>query len=169
LATGLALADGLLRVRWGERLLERLAHRWQARLAHLDETLAELEQERSRLNLQTEALALYAAALYLGGRSLARDELRFDPAESQDEETLDASIELLVKERLAAISTEEIEPGRYIYHLDPDWVAIHARLTEATRHAEPDVAAWFDEGLRFIDESFLPEAMGATGRDERAG
>ena len=157
LAAILALTDKLFNVRWGERLLANLARRWQVQLVRLDETLAELEQERHRLHLQTEALALHAAALYLGGRSLARDELRFDPAVPGDEKTLDASIDLLVKEKLAAIETEEIEPGRYVYHLEPDWVAIRARLAEATRQAEPDSADWFREGLRFIDEAFLSE------------
>ena len=157
LAATLALTDKLFNVRWGERLLENLARRWQTQLVRLDETLAELEQERHRLQVQTEALALHAAALYLGGRSLARDELRFDPANPGDEKTLDASIDLLVKEKLAAIETEEVEPGRYVYHLEPDWVAIRARLAEATRHAEPDMADCFREGLRFIDEAFLSE------------
>jgi hypothetical protein len=157
LAATLVLTDKLFNVRWGERLLESLARRWQTQLISLDESLAELEEERHRLHMQTEALALHAAALYLGGRSLARDELRFDPADPRDEKTLDASIDLLVKERLAAIETEEIEPGRYVYHLEPDWAAIRARLAEATRQAEPGMADWFHEGLRFIDEAFLSE------------
>jgi hypothetical protein len=167
LGTVLALTDQLFNVRWGERLLESLASRWQAQLAELDENLAHLEQERLRLCLQTEALALHAAALYLGGRSLARGELRFDPADPQDDRTLDASIDLLVKENLAAVETEEIEPGRYIYHLEPDWVAIRARLAEATQQAEPQLADWFGEGLRFIDEAFPSETPPISGPAER--
>ena len=55
LVAGLAVVDRLFNVRWGERLLERLAVRWQARLTQLDQTLAYLEEERQKLQLQTEA------------------------------------------------------------------------------------------------------------------
>ncbi|MFC2029719.1 hypothetical protein ACFLWA_03215 [Chloroflexota bacterium] len=167
LATILALADQLFNVHWGERLLESLASRWQAQLAELDDNLAHLEEERQRLHLQTEALAIHAAALYLGGRSLARGELRFDPADPQDDRTLDAAIDLLVKESLAAVETEEIEPRCYVYHLEPDWVAIRARLAEATRQAEPQLADWFGESLRFIDEAFPSETSPISGPAER--
>jgi hypothetical protein len=160
LSLTLGLVDRLLNVHWGERLLERLASRWQARLEQLDRALASLQQERSRLHLHGEALALYAAAIYLGGRSLARDELRFDPADPHDEEILDATIDLLVKERLASITSQEIEPGHYVYSLEPDWPAIRARLSEAANQAPPDVANWFREGVCFIDEALLPQAAG---------
>lgn len=158
LSAVLGLVDGLFNVHWGERLLGRMADRWQAQLVQLDETLASLEVERKRLHLQAEALAIQAAVLYLGGRSLAREELRFDPADPRDEEILDATIPLLVTERLAAIEAEKIREGRYVYHLEPDWAAIRARLAMATDQAEPGVAEWFREGLTFIDESFLSEA-----------
>jgi len=46
LSVSLALIDSLLGVSWGERLLERLAARWQARLAQIDADLAALERER---------------------------------------------------------------------------------------------------------------------------
>lgn len=154
----LALVDGLFRVRCGERILDRLTNRWQAQVAELDKALVRLEQERERLNIQVDALAIHAAALYLGSRSLARSELRFDPADPRDEEALNASIELLVKERLAAIETEEIEPGYYVYNLEPDWAAIRTRLARAVDHAGPEVAEWFCEGLSFIDNAFLSGA-----------
>jgi hypothetical protein len=152
----LGSVDALLNVHWGERCLDRLAGRWQSRLTRLDEALAQLEKERSQLQAQAEALAIHAAAIYLGGRSLARDELRFDPGDPHDEEILDATIDLLVKARLASIEPEEIQPGRYIYHLEPHWAAIRTRLSDAVDQAEPQVADWFREGLRFIDEAFLP-------------
>jgi hypothetical protein len=155
LSVVLGAVDALLDVRWGERCLERLAERWQSRLTNLDEALAELEKERRQLQAQAEALAIHAAAIYLGGRSLARDELRFDPADSHDEEILDATIDLLVKARLASVETEEIEPDRYIYHLEPDWPAIRSQISDAVEQAEPQVAEWFREGLKFIDEAFL--------------
>lgn len=151
----LRLVDGLFNVHWGEQMLGRLAGRWEAQLAHLDEALIRLEQERRQLQVQAEALALHTAALYLGGRSLTRSELRFDPADPHDEEILDATIDLLVKERLASIEAEELDGGGYVYYLEPDWSAIHARLTEATDQTEPETAQWFREGLAFIDESYL--------------
>jgi hypothetical protein len=147
----LAAVDRLFNVTWGERQVARLSGRWQARLAHLDQTLADLEMERQQLQMQTEALAIQAAAIYLAGRSLTRDELRFDPAESREEELLDATIDLLVKRRLAAIESQEIEAGRYVYRLEPDWPAIQAYLAAAAERARPESAAWFREGLNFID------------------
>ena len=153
----LAIVDSLFHVRWGERLLERMAGRWQAQLLELDQSLARLEVERHQLQFQAEALSIHAAALYLGGRWLARAELRFDPADPHDEQVLDATIDLLVKTRLAAIESEAVEAGHYIYHLEPDWPAIRARLTEAAALADGETAAWLQEGLAFIDDTFLPE------------
>jgi hypothetical protein len=153
----LGLLDGVLNVHWGERLLERLAHRWQARLVQLDKDIAHLEQERARLRAQAEALAIHAAAIYLGGRSLTHNELCFDPADPHDEEMLDATIDLLVKQRLASIEMQEIEPGHYVYRLELDWMAIHTRLSNAADQAGLEMEDWFREGLKFIDEAFLSE------------
>jgi hypothetical protein len=158
LATILGLVDGLFNVQWGERVLDRLADHWQAQIDELDESLARLETERQKIQQQAETLALHAAAIYLAGRSLTHDELCFDPSDSRDEEMLDTVIDLLVKNRLAAIETEEVEPDRYVYHLEPDWVMIRARLSDAANQAEPMIAEWFREGLRLIDEAFLPQA-----------
>ena len=155
LSSVLGLLDRLFHVRWGEHLLDRMSKRWQTRLDQLDETLAHLEKERRRLRLQAEALAIHAATIYLGGRSLAHDELRFDPAVPNDEEILDASIALLVKQRLAAIESVEIEPGHFVYDLEPDWAAIHSHLGEVADQAEPETAEWLREGMRFIDENVL--------------
>ncbi len=151
----LGLLDRLFHVHWGELLLDRMSKRWQTRLEELDETLAHLEKERRRLRLQAEALAIHAATIYLGGRSLAREELRFDPSIPGDEEILDASIALLVKQRLAAIESEEIEPGHFIYNLEPDWAAIYSHLGKVADQAEPETAEWLREGMRFIDENEL--------------
>lgn len=154
----LGLVDGLLHVRWGEQLLEHLARRWQSRIAQLDQHLARLEQERERLEAQSEALALHVAAIYLGGRSLAHNGLHFDPADPHEEEMLDATIELLVKQRLASVEMEEIEAGHYIYHLQPDWRAIYARLSGAAEQSEPEMADCFRSSLKFIGDTFLSEA-----------
>jgi hypothetical protein len=160
LSVVLGAVDSLFNVRWGERLLERLAGRWRSKLAQLDEALAQLEAERNQLQQQAEALAIHAAVIYLGGRSLVRDELRFDPTDPHDEEILEASIDLLVKARLASIEIIEIEPGHYVYNLEPDWPAIHARLDRAVERVGPQMANWLREGLKFIDEAFLPHAEG---------
>jgi hypothetical protein len=153
----LGMVDGIFDAHWGERLLGHMANRWQAQIAQLDEMLVHLEKERQLLDLQAQALAIHAATIYLGGRKLARDELRFDPADEHDEEILDASIDLLVKERLATVETEEVRDGHYVYYLDPDWRAIQVRLSDAANQAESEIADWLRESVRFIDEAFLPE------------
>jgi hypothetical protein len=155
LSVVLGTVDNLFHIQWGERLLGRMASRWEARLAMLDEALALLEQERRGLHAQAEALAIQATVIYLAGRSLAHDELRFDPADPHDEEILDAIIELLVKEQLAAIEMQEIEPERYVYRLEPDWPVIRTRLAEAAKQADPAIGEWLRDGLKLIDETFL--------------
>jgi hypothetical protein len=151
LSAALALVDSLLNVRWGERLLDRLTDRWKTELAHLEQALAHLDEERQRLNTQMEAIAIQTAVIYLAGRYQTRSELRFDPADPHDEQVLDASIDTLVKERLATIESEEIQPRCYVYTLELDWPAIRARLASAVDHAQPELADWLDEGIRFID------------------
>jgi hypothetical protein len=155
LSVVLSTIDHLFHVQWGERLLGRMASRWEARLAQLDEALVLLEQERGRLHGQAEALAIQATVIYLGGRSLTHDELCFDPADPHDEEILDAIIELLVKEQLAEIEMQEVEPERYIYRLEPNWPVIRTRLAEAAEQADPSIGEWLRDGLTFIDETFL--------------
>ena len=156
LSIGLGLLDRLFRIDWGERVLDRMSRRWEDQLDQLDATLAHLEQEREQIQAQSEALAIHAAAIYLAGRSLTQETLRFDPALSQDDEILDATIDLLVKQRLASIETEEVEAGRFVYTLEPDWAAILAKLRDAADQSDPEVAEWFQEGIRFIAEEFLP-------------
>ena len=151
---GLVWVDRLFNVRWGERLLDRASDGWQDQMAALDQALVQLGQERDRLEEQIEALSIHLAAVYLGGRQLARGELCFDPKDPRDEELLDASIDLLVKQRLATIDTQEIGSGHYIYHLEPDWAAIRDVLARAAAQAEPENAEWYREGVRFIDEMF---------------
>ena len=156
LSIGLGLLDRLFRIDWGERVLDRMSRRWEDQLDQLDATLAHLEQEREQIQAQSEALAIHAAAIYLAGRSLTQETLRFDPALSQDDEILDATIDLLVKQRLASIETEQVEAGRFVYTIEPDWAAILARLRDEADQASPEVAEWFQEGIRFIAEEFLP-------------
>lgn len=152
LSVSLALIDSLLGVRWGERLLEHLAARWQARLAQIDADLAALEREREMVRLQVEGLALYTAVTYLASRQLARGELCFDSADPSDEEVLGANIDLLVKERLATVEVREVKTGHYLYRLEPDWAKIQARLEEAASHAGPEAASWLREGSKLVEE-----------------
>jgi hypothetical protein len=156
LSVFLATVDSLLNVRWGERTLERMAGRWQERITQLDENLAHLEKERENLEHQAEAIALHVATFRLGSRTLSGDALRFDPADPHDERILDATIDLLVKRKLAAIEPEEIEPGHFAYSLDLDWMAIHARISEAAGLANAEMAEMFQESLQFIEENLFP-------------
>ncbi|MFN2217728.1 MAG: hypothetical protein ACK2UA_03930 [Anaerolineae bacterium] len=157
LSIALGMVDRIFRIDWGERALSRMSRRWEARLEQLDASLARLEQEREQIQSQSEALAIHAAAIYLAARSLTQDKLQFDPSISHDDEILDATIDLLVKERLASIETEEVEAGRFVYTIEPDWTAILATLHAAASEADPEIAEWFQEGIRFIDEEFLPQ------------
>jgi hypothetical protein len=152
---GLALFDSLFNVDWGQRVLERQSQRWRVRLVGLQEEVDRLEAERGRVQSQAEALALHTATIYLGGRSLAHHELRFDPADPHEEEILDATVDLLVKNRLAAIEDREAGPGHHIYYLEPDWAAIRGRLAKAMEAAEPQAAELYRESVAFIDETFL--------------
>lgn len=147
------LMDHLFHVRWGEHLIERMAARWQVQLEEVKRNLVRLEGERRQIQTQMDALTLHVAAVSLGERYQARGGLHFDPAEPQDERLLTASIDLLVKQRLAAVSMEEIGPGHYVYHLEPDWGGIRARLAAAAERAEPEIAEWLHEGIRFIEET----------------
>ena len=42
--------------------------------------------------------------------------------------------------------SEEVEAGHYVYHLEPDWPAIRARLAEAAAQADRETADWLQRG-----------------------
>ncbi len=165
LSIGLGLLDRLFHVDWGERALGRMSRRWENQLEKLDETLSRLEQERKDLHEQSETLAIHAAALYLATRQATEGTLRFDPAISQDDEILDATIELLVKQRLASIETKEVSAAEYVYTIEPDWAAIRTRLRAAADRADPEIADWLVEGMQFIDEALLARVELPEGQD----
>ncbi len=165
LSIGLGLLDRLFHVDWGERALGRMSRQWENQLEKLDETLSRLEQERKDLHEQSETLAIHAAALYLATRQATEGTLRFDPAISQDDEILDATIELLVKQRLASIETKEVSAAEYVYTIEPDWAAIRTRLRAAADRADPEIADWLVEGMRFIDEALLAQVELPEGQD----
>jgi hypothetical protein len=89
---------------------------------------------------------------YLVSRRRACGEICFDPANPDDEQALDANIDLLVKERLAAIEICRGAEGHDLYRLEPDWVQIQARLEQAASQAEPETAGWLRDGARQIEE-----------------
>lgn len=151
LSAALMLVDGLLDVQWGARLLDGLTNRWQMKLSQIERTLAHLDEDRKRLSILMEAIAIHTALIYLAGRYETRNELRFDPADPRDERLLEASIDTLVKEQLAAIETEERAPGQYVYTLELDWTAIRGRLANAAAVAESELSEWLREGIRYID------------------
>jgi hypothetical protein len=153
----LGLLDRTLNVHWGEQAVAHLSQRWQTQLEELDREIAALEKERHQSQLLAEALVIHAATIYLAGRLLAHEELRFDPAIPRDEEILDATIDMLVKQQLATIASEEVEPGHFVYDLEPDWAAIYDRIDQAANASEPDFAEWFQESLKLIKEALLPQ------------
>lgn len=153
----LGLLDRTFNLHWGEQVLTRMAQRWQAQLEQLDQEIAALEKERHQSQLLAEALVIHAATIYLAGRLLAHEELRFDPAIPRDEEILDATIDMLVKQQLATIASEEVEPGHFVYDLEPDWAAIYDRLDQAAQASDPEFAEWFRESLKLIKEALLPQ------------
>jgi hypothetical protein len=153
----LGLLDRTFNVRWGEQVLAHMSQRWQAQLEKLEQEITALEKERHQSQLLAEALVIHAATIYLAGRLLAHKELRFDPAIPRDEEILDATIDMLVKQQLATIASEEIEPGHFVYDLEPDWAAIYNRIHQAANATEPEIAEWFQESLKLIEEALLPQ------------
>jgi hypothetical protein len=148
----LGLFDAAFGTHLSERVVDRLTHRWQQRLDTLNAELAALETERRGLEAQASALALQAAVYYLGARVLSRDELCFDPSDPEDERMLDATIDLLVKSRLASVELHEPSPGRTLYRVDPHWDAIRETLEGLRADFESPTDAWLDECLLLIDE-----------------
>ena len=128
-----------------------MSRKWERQLEALDQTLARLEQEREQIQDQSEALAIHAAAIYLAGRGLTDDGLRFDPELSHDDEILDATIDLLVKQRMASIETEEIDKGHFVYTLEPDWAAILQRLRAAVGRTRTGTLSRIIHGVRTTD------------------
>jgi hypothetical protein len=148
----LGLFDTAFDTQIGERTVDWLTARWRRRLDDLNAELEALEAERQGLEAQASALALQAAVYYLGARVVSRGEVCFDPNDPDEEQMLDATIELLVKPRLATIETLESSEGRYRYRIEPDWGAIRGHLEKLAPDAGSETAAWLQECLTFIDQ-----------------
>ena len=138
--------------RIGERVVHRLTNRWQRRLDTLDAQLEILQTERRGLEAQAIAIGLQAAVCYLSARSVTQGEICFDPRDPGEEQMLDATIELLVKPRLATIQTLEPAPGRLLYRIEPNWGEIRNSVEELARNAASHEAPWLSECLTFIDQ-----------------
>jgi hypothetical protein len=148
----LGVFDTVFDTQIGERAVDWLTARWRRRLDDLNAELEALEAERRGLETQASALALQAAVYYLGARVVSHGDVCFDPNDPEEEQMLDATIELLVKPRLATIETLESSEGRYRYRIEPDWVAIRGYLEVLAPDARPETAAWLHECLTFIDQ-----------------
>jgi len=137
---GLALVD-----RWlGTNLLERELARRQAALAAIEAEVAELEQTLAQVNLELDHLELVVCLAWLYQRSIqfGSDWSRFDPRRGgEEEEVLDMAIQRLVRTGLAAVRTEEVEPGHYIYTLRPHWGPIRQEM-ERYPGAMDELIAW---------------------------
>ncbi|TEU12823.1 MAG: hypothetical protein E3J21_20160 [Anaerolineales bacterium] len=143
LFTALILVDHLL----GTHLVEKeLAHR-EAKVARYRAQMTELEKQLTRLEGLLGAINMRLCLLYLRERSLLLPErwLSFDPDDPEEDRGLDLVIEHLVKPRLATIEMDKVEEGHHVYHLQPDWAAIHAFFAEQQADLEPDMRGWLSE------------------------
>lgn len=132
----------------GTRLLEWELARRQRRIERLTADMRAVNQD---LDTLAEKLAFYRLALCLvelKARSEYDDPgdwLRFSPQGEGEDPVLDDAIECLVKPRLASIEARRVGPGCYIYHLQPDWVAIIARVRGEA--VAPELMAWLEAHL----------------------
>lgn len=143
LFTALLLIDHLL----GTNLAGKELSRREAKVARYRDRMTELEKELVRLEGLLGAINLRLCLLYLRERSLLSPErwLFFDPNDPEEDRGLDLVIEHLVKPRLATIEMDQVEEGRYVYHLQPDWAAIRALFAEQQADLEPDMEGWLSE------------------------
>ena len=143
LFTAFILVDHLL----GTKLAEKELARREAKVARYRARVTDLEKQLTRLEDLLGAMNLRLCLLYLRERSLLAPErwLSFDPDDPEENKGLDLLIEHLVKPHLATIEIDEVEEGRYVYHLQPDWAAIHTFLAEQQAELEPDMKGWLSE------------------------
>jgi hypothetical protein len=140
LFTILILLDHLL----GTNLVQKELSRREAKVARYRARMTELEKQLTKLENMLGAINLRLCLLYLRERNLLSPErwLSFDSNDPEEDKSLELLVEHLVKPRLAAIEMDEIEEGRYLYHLQPDWAAIHAFLVEQQADLEPGLREW---------------------------
>jgi hypothetical protein len=143
LFTALVLVDRLL----GTHLVEKELSRREAKVARYRARMMELEEQLTKLEDLLEAINLRLGLLYLRERSLLSPErwLSFDPNDPEEDRGLDLLVEHLVKPHLATIETDQVEEGHYVYHLQPDWVAIRAFFAEQQADLEPEIEGWLSE------------------------
>ena len=143
LFTALILVDHLL----GTNLAKKELSRREANVARYRAQMTELEKQLTRLEGLLGAMNLRLCLLYLRERSLLAPErwLSFDPDHPEEGRGLDLLIEHLVKPRLATIEMDKVEEGRYVYHLQPDWAAIHTLFAEQQADLDPGMKGWLSE------------------------
>lgn len=130
---------------FGTNLVERELTRHQARIAQLDDQLAQINRQLQNLaqNSQVYQTALYLTLLKARSeRPEAEDWLQFRPEVDGEERLLQGLIDCLVKPRLAAIDVTPLEspPNAYTYRLRPDWPAVRAYL--GSNVLAPELEAW---------------------------
>lgn len=143
LFTALILVDHLL----GTKLAEKELARREAKVTRCRARMTDLEKQLTRLEGLLRALNLRLCLLYLRERSLRAPErwLSFDPNDPEENKGLDLLIEHLVKPRLATIEMDKVEEGHYVYHLQPDWTAIHTSFAEQQADLDPGMKGWLSE------------------------
>ena len=129
---------------FGTSFVEREVARRKAEVARHEARLSEISEQLVKLGELLETANLQLCLLYLRQRNLLLPHrwLYFDLANSQEDKGLDLLIHHLVKPRLAAIEMQEIEKGRYVYKLAPDWAAIGDFLAERQADLQPEIADW---------------------------
>ena len=143
LFTALVLVDHIL----GTNLAGKELSRREAKVARYRAQMVKLERQLTRLEGMLEAINLRLCLLYLQERGLLSPVrwLSFDPNDPEEDRGLGLLIEHLVKPRLATIKMDKVEEGHYVYHLQPEWVAIHALLAEEQADLEPGLERWLSE------------------------
>jgi hypothetical protein len=147
LLVGLTIIDRLFATNFVEREIARR----KANVAHYEARLAEISEHLVELEGLLEATNLQLCLLYLRQRELLSPHrwLHFDTENSQEDKGLDLLIDHLVKPRLAAIEIQEVKKDRYIYQLEPDWMAISAFLAQWQADLQPEIADWLDQKKGF--------------------
>jgi hypothetical protein len=140
----LIVADRLL----GTHLVEWELTRLQRRITVYEAQATTIRRRMEELTHLLQVAHVELCILYLRQRHIFRPEtwLRFDPAESADDEkALNLLIGRLVKHGLAAVCTETVGERAYVYHLRPDWAAIVDLLSAWSEHLDPLTASWLEE------------------------
>jgi hypothetical protein len=139
----LVLVDHLL----GTKLAEKELSRREAKVTCYRARMTELEKQLLKLEGLLGGINLRLCLLYLQERNLLLPErwLSFDPDDPEENRGLDLLIEHLVKPNLATVEIDKVGEDHYLYHLQPDWMAIRAFFVEQQADLEPSMKGWLSE------------------------